>query len=350
MRALRPERLVMATQQPGECPEISVVIPTYNRAQKVRRAVESVLAQTFASLEIIVVDDGSTDDTAQTLQQSFGRRIRYFAQPNQGASVARNRGIEEANGEWIAFLDSDDLWEAQKIERQFDALRCFGPQCGACYTDVRFFNHSETRTMFQLAEDSYRHSGTAGINSEALRLLVKPGGAGMVICLSSLVVRKDVIRTAGGFDPALLYSQDSEFMFRLAMTTRFCFVNLPLVAFDRSPAEDRHVGVSSIWNSPEFFLQDSQLRLERLLSLTRNQPTAVRNVVRQQLGAIHSGWVNCHLRSGHIGKARASAWKSLQIAPSANYGMKWLLTWMSPSLALRTIRQRESKKASAFTV
>jgi hypothetical protein len=172
----------------------------------------------------------------------------------------------------------------------------------------------------------------------------------MVICLSSLMARKDVIRKAGGFDPALLYSQDSEFMFRLALTTRFCFVNLPLVAFDRSPAEDRHVGVSSVWNDPQFFLQDSQLRLERLLSLTQNQPTAVRNVVRQQLGAIHSGWVNCHLRSGEIDKARASAWKSLQMAPSANYGMKWLLTWTSPSLALRTIRQRESKKGPSFTV
>jgi len=341
----------METQLTGrEYPGISVVIPTYNRAQKVRRAVESVVAQTLANLEIIVVDDGSTDDTRLTLQQCFGDRIRYFAQPNQGASVARNRGIEEATGEWIAFLDSDDLWEQQKIETQFDALRRFGSQCGACYTDVRFFNHSETRTMFQLAENSYRHSGAAGVNNEALRLLVKPGGAGMVICLSSLMARKDVIRKAGGFDPALLYSQDSEFMFRLALTTRFCFVNLPLVAFDRSPAEDRHVGVSSVWNDPQFFLQDSQLRLERLLSLTQNQPTAVRNVVRQQLGAIHSGWVNCHLRSGEIDKARASAWKSLQMAPSANYGMKWLLTWTSPSLALRTIRQRESKKGPSFTV
>lgn len=341
----------MPIQQAGrEYPSISVVIPTYNRAEKVRRAVESVLAQSFADLEVIVVDDGSSDDTALVLEQAFGRRIRYFAQTNQGASVARNRGIEEATGEWIAFLDSDDLWEPEKIECQLDALRRVRTGCGACYTDVRFFNHSETRTMFELAESSYRHSGQVGVNGEALRLLVKPGGAGMVICLSSLMVRKDVIRKAGGFDPALLYSQDSEFMFRLAMATPFCFVNRPLVAFDRSPAEDRHVGVSSVWNTPEFFLQDSQLRLERLLRLTGNQPPAVRNVVRRQLGAIHSGWVNCHLGSGQYDKARASAWKALQMAPTANYGMKWLLTWMSPSLALRTIRQRESKKASAFTV
>lgn len=327
-----------------------MVIPTYNRAEKVRRAVESVLAQTIRDLEVVVVDDGSSDDTALVLQQAFGKRIRYFAQPNQGASVARNRGIEEATGEWIAFLDSDDVWEAEKIECQLDTLRRVGTECGACYTDVRFFNHSETRTMFELAESSYRHVGQIGVNGEALRLLVRPGGAGMVICLSSLLARKDVIREAGGFDRDLLYSQDSEFMFRLAMATPFCFVNRPLTGFDRSPAEDRHVGVSSVWNTREFFLQDSQLRLERLLRLTENQPAAVRDVVRGQLGAIHSGWVNCHLSRGQYGKARASAWRALRMTPSVNYAAKWLLTWMSPGLAVRTIRQRESKKASAFTV
>lgn len=341
----------MPTQQanPGY-PSISVVIPTYNRAEKVRRSIESALAQTVRDLEIIVVDDGSSDDTALVLERAFGNRIRYVPQANQGASVARNRGIEEATGEWIAFLDSDDLWESEKIEQQLDALRHVGMNCGACYTDVRFFNHSETRTMFELAESSYRHVGRIGVNGEALRLLVNPGGAGMVICLSSLLARKDVIRKAGVFDPDLLYSQDSEFMFRLAMATPFCFVNRPLVGFDRSPVEDRHIGVSSVWNTHDFFLQDSQLRLERLLHLTRNQPASVRNVVRGRLGAIHSGWVNCHLSNGQTREARASAWEALRMAPCVNYGAKWLLTWMSPALALRTIRRRGTKKASAFTV
>ena len=85
-------------------PKVSVVIPTYNRAGTVPRAIESVLAQTFTDLEVIVVDDGSSDDTGKVLGERFGERIRYFAQVNQGASIARNRGIEEARGEWIAFL------------------------------------------------------------------------------------------------------------------------------------------------------------------------------------------------------------------------------------------------------
>jgi glycosyltransferase involved in cell wall biosynthesis len=331
-------------------PMVSVVIPTYNRADKVRKGVESVLAQSFTDLEVIVVDDGSCDETGQTLKRAFDDRIRYYFQSNQGVSVARNKGIQEARGEWIAFLDSDDLWEKEKLEWQFKALERFGPQCGACYTDVRFFNHSETRTMFQLAEENYRHEDAMGVNTDVLRLLVRPGGAGMVVCLSSFLARRDAMRKTGGFDPSLLYSQDSEFMFRLAMLTGFCYVNRPLVLFDRSPVENRHVGVSSAWNRLDFFLRDSQLRLEGLLRLTEGQPAAVRNLVRQQLGSIHSGWVNCYLETGQYGKARIAASKATQMNLTFNVAVKWLLTWISPRLALRTVRHRESKKASAFTV
>jgi glycosyltransferase involved in cell wall biosynthesis len=330
-------------------PKVSVVIPTYNRADKVQKAVESVLAQSFTDLEVIVVDDGSSDGTGQALQQAFGNRIRYFFQPNQGVSVARNKGIEEAKGEWLAFLDSDDLWEREKLEWQLRALEQFG-ECGACYTDVRFFNHKETRTMFQLAGENYRHEGAMGVNTDVLRLLVRPGGAGMVVCLSSFVARTEELRKTSGFDPTLLYSQDSEFMFRLAMLTSFCYVNRPLVLFDRSPVEDRHVGVSSAWNRLDFFLRDSQLRLEGLLRLTKDQPLAIRNLVRHQLGSVHSGWVNYYLEAGQYRNARTAAFKAAQMNLTFNVAVKWLLTWTSPSIALRAVRNRESKKASAFTV
>src|SRR6202142_1670262 len=101
-------------------PFISVVIPTFNRATQVRNALNSVLAQKYQEFEIIVVDDGSTDETGDSIQEIIrlqgdgGKRIRYFFQPNQGSSVARNKGIEQARGEWIAFLDSDALWVPEK--------------------------------------------------------------------------------------------------------------------------------------------------------------------------------------------------------------------------------------------
>lgn len=331
-------------------PQISVVIPTYNRADKVQKAVKGVFAQTLPPFEIIVVDDGSSDGTEQSLRVAFPDRIRYYFQPNQGVSVARNRGIEEARGEWIAFLDSDDLWQRDKLEWQWRALEQVSPQCGACYTDVGFLNHTETRTMFQLAADNYRHAEEIGVNSEVLRLLVRPGGAGMVVCLSSLLARRDLIRDLGGFDARLLYTEDSEFMFRLAMNTHFCYVNRPLVLFDRAPVEERHVGVSSAWNNLDFFLEGSQIRLESLLRLTKDQPRPIRDVVRTQLAGIHSGWANWYLQAGEYAKARAAVTKAARLDFSFNIAIKWLLTWLSPRLALRVVRQRESKRDSAFTV
>jgi glycosyltransferase involved in cell wall biosynthesis len=331
-------------------PKVSVIIPTYDRAVKVQDAIKSVLAQTFFDLEIIVVDDGSSDDTGRILRDTFSDRIRYYAQANQGVSVARNKGVAEARGEWIAFLDSDDLWEKDKLEWQFKALEQFGPQCSGCYTDTRLFNHPETRTLFQMADKSYKHEGMMGVNTDVLRLLVRPGGAGMVVHLSSLLARAEVVERTGGFDPKLLYSEDSEFMFRLAMLTGFCYVNRPLVRFDRSPAEIRHVGVSSNWNKSEFLLQGRQLRLEGLLRLSEGLPRKIRKLIRQQLGSVHSGWVNWYLETRQYGKAREAVSTAAQMDLTFSIAVKWLLTWTNPMLALRAIRyyQERSKDSSGI--
>jgi glycosyltransferase involved in cell wall biosynthesis len=331
-------------------PKVSVVIPTYNRAAKVRDTIESVLGQTVTDLEVIVVDDGSTDDTGKVLGEIFGDRIRYYPQANQGVSVARNKGIAEARGQWIAFLDSDDLWEREKLEWQFKALERHAPQCGACYTDVRFLNSPETRTLFQLAEKGCRHEEEMGINTDVMTRLVRPGGPGMLVCLSSLVACADVVRKTGGFDPNLLYSQDSEFMFRLAMLTGFCYVKRPLVRFDRSPAEIRHVGVQSEWNKFDFWLRDSQMRLEGLLRLGESLPWKVRRVVRERLSSVHSGWTSWYLETGQYGKAREAVSRALRLNLSLNVAAKWLLTWASPQLALRTVQRRKKRGKDSFTV
>src|SRR5437016_1937557 len=122
-------------------PLVSVVIPTYNRAQRTIASTESVFAQTYTNLEIIVIDDGSKDGSSEIIEKfleerkrtQHGRQIHYFKQPNQGASAARNAGIERARGEFIAFLDSDDTWLPDKLERQLAAMEQF-PGCGACST------------------------------------------------------------------------------------------------------------------------------------------------------------------------------------------------------------------------
>jgi glycosyltransferase involved in cell wall biosynthesis len=329
-------------------PKLSVIIPTYNRADKVGNTIESVLTQTFTDLEVVVVDDGSTDRTGQILGETYGDRIRYFAQTNQGVSVARNKGIAEARGEWIAFLDSDDLWEKEKLEWQFKALERFGPQCGASYTDVRLLNHPETRTFFEMAEQGHRHEGTMGVNTDVLEVLVRPGGAGMLVCISSLMARSDAVRRTGGFDPALGFYGDSEFMFRLALLTGFCYVNRPLVRFDRSPAETRHVGTSKEWDKLEFLLQESQIRLEKLMRLSEGLPTGVRRLIRTQLGSVHSGLANWHLKTGQYGKAREAVSRAAQLGLTFNIAAKWLLTYVSPRLALRSVQYRQERKENPY--
>jgi glycosyltransferase involved in cell wall biosynthesis len=329
-------------------PKVSVVIPTYNRAAKVLKGIESVLTQTFSDLEVIVVDDGSADDSGNLIAKTFGNRVRYYFQANQGASAARNKGIAEAQGEWIAFLDSDDEWERDKLEWQFKTLERFDPQCGGCYTDVRLVNHPETRTFFQLAEESYRHQGEMGVSKEALKLLVRPGGAGMVICLSSFMGRADLIGKTGGFDLKLPYSQDSEFLFRLAMLTSYCYVNRPLVRFDRSPVELRHVGVSAQWTVPDFWLRDSQSRLEGLLRLSDGLPSEVVKLIQEQLGSIHNGWANWYLATGQYGKARESISRAIQLDLTFNIAMKWFLTWTSPRLACRAVRYRRERSQDSI--
>jgi len=329
-------------------PKISVVIPTYNRAAKVAKGIESALAQTFSAIEVIVVDDGSTDDTRTVIERTFGDNVRYYYQANQGASAARNRGITEARGEWIAFLDSDDEWEHDKLEWQLKTLEGFATQCGGCYTDVRIVNHPETRTFFKLAEQTCRHEGETGISEDALKLLVKPGGAGMVICLSSFMGRTDLIRKIGGFDLKLPYSQDSEFLFRLAMQTGFCYVNRPLVRFDRSPVEQLHVGVSAQWTKLDFWLQDSQLRLEGLLRFRESLPKEVVALIQEQLGSIYSGWANWYLFTRNYGKAREAISRAMRLDPTFNIAMKWLLTWMSPQLACRVVRHRQERSPESI--
>jgi glycosyltransferase involved in cell wall biosynthesis len=325
-------------------PKVSVIIPTYNRAATVVNAIESVLGQTFSDLEVVVVDDGSSDDTGKILQETYSDRIRYFAQANQGVSAARNKGLAEARGEWIALLDSDDFWEKEKLEWQFKALEQFGSRCGACYTDTRFFNYPETRTMFQLSEESYRHEETMGINSDVLRVLLRPGGAGMVVCTCTLLARADVVARTGGFDTNLRFGEDSEFMFRLALLTGFCYVNRPLVAVDRSPAELRHVGVSAEWNKLEFWLRDTQLKLEALLRLGNAVPWKIRKLIREQLASVHSGWANWYLETGQYAKARAAASRAAQLDPTFKIAAKWLLTWISPGLALRAVQQHQQSR------
>lgn len=188
-------------------PRVSVIIPTYNRKDYVQEAIDSVLAQTYTDYEIIVVDDGSTDGTGEALQARYGDRIRYVWQENQGESVARNRGIEMAQGEFIATLDSDDLWLPRKLEKQVahlmehvetGAVICQGQaidEQGHILPDVEVLGARTTAEDLTL--DALLSINTISAPS------------------TMLVGRRSVFMSSGGYDPAIRYGEDWDFCIRL---------------------------------------------------------------------------------------------------------------------------------------
>lgn len=117
---------------------VSVIIPTYNRADKIKPAVESVLNQTYSDFELIIVDDGSTDNTKSVIESIDDSRIKYVHQKNAGACAARNNGIRCAKGEYIAFHDSDDIWHKDKLEKQMDVLQKSGADIVCCRLNKKY--------------------------------------------------------------------------------------------------------------------------------------------------------------------------------------------------------------------
>ncbi len=186
-------------------PKVSVIIPTFNRAHILGRAITSVLGQTDTDLELIVVDDGSSDDTAALIRKFPDPRLRYVQQPrNLGVSAARNRGIAEARGEWLAFLDSDDLWLPQKLERQFAALK--GVDCVASYCALLRID-GKNQTRIPGAADAV-HSG------------MKPWPALLMDGIwfsQTWLVPKRVMLAAGLFDERMSIWEDWDLFLRIAL-------------------------------------------------------------------------------------------------------------------------------------
>jgi glycosyltransferase involved in cell wall biosynthesis len=174
---------------------VSVIIPAYNAGECIGRAIESVLGQSYPEYEIVVVDDGSTDNTAEIVRQ-YGDKVRYIYQKNAGVAVARNAGIAVARGDWIAFLDADDEWLPNKLKAQMDLL-ARNPELRWCGAN-RFQSDGTRKAPVGSSDIIAQALGT----SDAFPSYFAAAASGVCnIQTSTLVVRKRIFAQLGGFDP-----------------------------------------------------------------------------------------------------------------------------------------------------
>lgn len=195
-------------------PFVSVIIPTYNRSAYVKDAIESVLSQSYSNLEIIVVDDGSTDDTRDVITL-FADRVRYFYQDNKGPSSARNMGISEATGDFVAFLDSDDLWRQDKLEKQ---LKLFGEnsRLGLVASGHDVINHRGEHILSYILKPKE-------LNQLHSRRIIRN-----LFSTPSVLVRKSCFDSVGVFDEKLYFAEDWDMWLRIISAYDAAMVNEPL--------------------------------------------------------------------------------------------------------------------------
>ncbi|MGE4272773.1 MAG: glycosyltransferase [Desulfitobacterium sp.] len=199
-------------------PKVSVVIPTYNHARYVPWAVESVLRQNYPNLEILVIDDGSTDDTAQRLR-AYLKSIKYIYKPNGGTSSALNHGLERVTGDYICWLSADDMFLKGKIAKQVQLMQSY-PQVGFCYTSFVVIDENGLK-KYDVDSAFYP------IRQEMVVNLHK----GCFINGSSVMMRSSALELVGPFDEGLPQAHDYELWFRFLRHFPSGFIKEPLIAY-----------------------------------------------------------------------------------------------------------------------
>lgn len=199
-------------------PIISVIVPAYNAGRTILKTIESVQRQTFSNFELIVINDGSTDRTLELLDTVKDSRLKVFSYENGGVSVARNRGIARAIGDFIAFIDPDDLWTADKLEMQLASLQQH-PEAGVAYSWTQFLDgqgeslHAAKPVFFE-----------GNVYAKLLAWDFLYSG-------SNSLIRRQAIKSVGEFDSTLTHGEDWEFYLRLAASWPFVVVPKPQILY-----------------------------------------------------------------------------------------------------------------------
>jgi len=282
-------------------PQVSVVIPTHNRADLLQRSIQSVLNQTYQDFEVIVVDDASTDCTPETVSQLCDRKLRYVRhEANRGCAVARNTGIEAARGEYIAFNDDDDEWTPHKLERQMGVIATVDAQVGVVYSDMwRVWRSNEKRREYYRAKHIMPEDGI--VYERAL-------GFGIGCYMQTAVFRRECFDKAGMFDPELVPLEDTELVMRVSRHYHFYHIGEPLVI--------QFMSAGSLSHNTEALARSMKRLLDRYRQELPTKAVAIYHANMAQQLAV-------------------SSWRKLAAARPAASGRDFLEAWWHVIVALR---------------
>lgn len=310
-------------QQKPKVP-VAVIVPAYNAAAYLKQAIESVQAQTSLPEEIVVIDDGSSDGTAE-VAQALG--VKVFSRSNAGVSAARNFGIKMTKCEWIAFLDADDVWEATKLERQLLATDVY-PQAGLVASDFCQFNDQGKIVQPSFLGQSGRYGTIVKEKlGDSLSIVQEPAygfiKGGYFLLPSSVLVRRSLVHRAGFFNERLNHAEDLEFFLRVLKYTPILVVEEVLLRYrvhENNASNDRlkmALGaletVDRIYSSPESYVSGGKSYARHLEK--RNIPVAGREL----------------LEAGRFSEARKVLSRRLGIGMGGRSFMLWMAAMLGPT-------------------
>ena len=309
-------------------PLVSVVMPAYNSARYIAEAIDSALHQDYPALEIIVVDDGSTDDTVNIVSR-YGDKVRLLSQKNQGSAAARNLGIRQARGKYIAFLDADDAWWRHKIRHQVEALVAGGYKMA--YSRFIWWHPNEHGQHTQ-AETEFEQAANPNLSSAAI-VTGWPYAELLLDCIvwtSTVIVEKAELETAGLFDESLRKGQDYDLWLRLSRQTEMAGLEKPTALYRIHPAS-----ITSSVKEVNYEYLILSRAVERWSEAGPDGRSPPKGLVAARLARSSFGHGHAHLMHGNPRIAAESFRLSMRHSGIRIKTLAWFLVAMLKSLLFR---------------
>ncbi len=304
---------------------ISVVVPLYNKENTIARAIGSILSQTYQDFEIVIVDDGSTDNSSQVVASINDVRISIVSQKNRGVSVARNTGIAHAKGDWIAFLDADDIWDMTFLETVSSLSKEYA-QCSVIATAYNIVDiHGK------VTSPTLNHLSFTSISGVMTNYFDVASHSTPPICSSSVMIKKVALETIGGFPLGIKQGEDLLTWARLAALYPIAYATKPLATFF---TERENLG------KPTRIPADLDTVGNALEDLYKTNPTIPG--IEDYIGHWHKMRASIYMRLPCLErKARKEIYKSLRWNPRVrNLYIYWMLLLLPYSLRMRILSNK----------